>query len=335
MGAVKSGQIYVPLDPTYPEERLVNMLEDSKVSMVVTNNKNLAFAQKLIQRVKKTIQILNIETIPESIPAENIDRQIADDRIAYILYTSGSTGNPKAVIQSQQNIWHFIKNYTKNLAITAEDRLTLFSTFGHDAAVMDIYSGLLNGATLYPVNIKDQVSFADLVQWLITEKITIYHSVPTVFRYVCRNLSGEECFSDLRFIVLGGESIIEHDIKMFKQFFSPDTTLLNLYGQSESSYNSGQFISHNTSIDKITLGEPVEGTQFLIVTDGGAVAGELEIGEIIIASEHVALGYWEIRKRQTITLKNILILVDCIVLVISDVNFWMVVLNLWVAKIFR
>lgn len=292
LGALKTGLIYVPLDPSYPEKRLLYMVEHSEATMIVTNQKNFATAQRIASYNPDAIKILNIDLLEATVSMENPEKEIGDDQIAYILYTSGSTGNPKGVMQSHCNIWHFIQSYTRALAITSKDRLTLFSSFSHDAAVIDIYSGLLNGATLYPVNIKNQVNMQTIAEWLINEKITIYHSVPTVYRYFIKTLTGEERFPDLRYIVLGGENVIEHDVIKFREFFQ-DTVLVNLYGQSESSYNSSQQIGVDSPFRKVTLGEVVDGTNLLVVTDEGVEALPLEVGEIIVACEHIAQGYWK------------------------------------------
>ena len=108
--------------------------------------------------------------------------EVEPDRLAYILYTSGSTGQPKGVMQNHRNVLHYIRNYTNNLHLNADDRLTLLSSYCFDASVMDIYGALLNGATLYPIDIK-QEGLAGLSQRLIDEEITVYHSTPTVYRY--------------------------------------------------------------------------------------------------------------------------------------------------------
>ena len=78
-------------------------------------------------------------------------REVSPDSIAYILYTSGSTGLPKGVVQSHRNVLHFMRVYTNNLGLYHGDRLSLLSSYGFDGAVMDIFGALLNGATLVPV----------------------------------------------------------------------------------------------------------------------------------------------------------------------------------------
>ncbi|HAR86121.1 MAG TPA: non-ribosomal peptide synthetase, partial [Clostridium sp.] len=300
IGALKANKIYVPFDPSYPIKRLIYMLENSEVTLIITNNRNMELALRLMKETKALIRIFNIDKKDYSTSIENIDRKIYDNDIAYILYTSGSTGKPKGVIQTHKNVLHFIKSYTNTLNITKEDKITLFSAFSHDAAIMDIYGALLNGATLYPLNIKDEISVDELSSWLENEEITIYHSVPTVYRYFVNTLMEKEKgeFEKLRFIVLGGEGVIEHDISMFKKLFTNTSTrLVNLYGQTESSYNSSQIFSPNCEVESITLGHVVKDTEILVVDENREEVSNLRVGEIVVLSDYVALGYWKDKEK--------------------------------------
>jgi amino acid adenylation domain-containing protein/FkbH-like protein len=295
LAALKSSKIYVPFDPTYPEQRLLYMLENSGASLIVTNERNMLLAENLVKQCKHSVKILNIDKIntKKSIQDILLEDNLEDDedRIAYILYTSGSTGRPKGVVQTHRNVIHFIKSYKEDIKITEEDRLTLFSAFSHDAAVMDIYGGLLSGATLYPLNIREQINIGEVSKWLIDNEITIWHSVPTLYRYFTNYLKGDEEFSKLRLIVLGGESIRGYDVETFKKAF-PTSALVNLYGQSESSYNSAQFFNKDSIFEGITLGLPTEETELLIMNDKGKKLGILRAGEIIVKSKYLAKGYW-------------------------------------------
>jgi hypothetical protein len=171
MGVLKAGKVYVPLDVTYPLERLEFMLEDSDSRLIVTDNDNFNLAVKLRDRVNKRIPIININEleIDKSIhnPGTNPDIRINPGNAAYILYTSGSTGKPKGVIQNHRNVLHFARVYTNQLHIHPGDRLTLFSSYSSDAAKMDIYGAFLNGATLYPFDIKQEQGFDRLSGWVL------------------------------------------------------------------------------------------------------------------------------------------------------------------------
>ncbi|MEM7537678.1 MAG: amino acid adenylation domain-containing protein, partial [Chloroflexota bacterium] len=226
LGVLKAGMSYVPLDPTYPEERLLYMLTDAQVEGLMTNSQNLVYAQTL---ARATVPLLNVDELDETLSTENLNLAISPDRLAYILYTSGSTGQPKGVVQNQRNVLHFIRAYTNNLHIAPEDHLTLLSSYSFDAAVMAIYGALLNGATLCPYDLKKK-GVDRLGDWLQTQAITIYHSTPTVYRHFMQNLSPTDQFSTVRLVVMGGELLVKADVELYKQHFLPHCLLVNGLG---------------------------------------------------------------------------------------------------------
>ncbi|MCX6584872.1 MAG: amino acid adenylation domain-containing protein, partial [Candidatus Aminicenantes bacterium] len=234
IGTLKAGKVYAPLSVFYPVKRLSYMLSDSESSFLLTNAQNMPLAVELAE--ENHIEIGEVDGLNRNGGAVLVEKPgITGDSPAYILYTSGSTGNPKGVLQTHENVLYFIEQYTNDLAITPNDRMTLFSSFAHDAAVMDIYGALFNGAALYPLNINNDADMASLAGWLKKQGITIWHSVPTVFRYFVNTVDINDLFPRMRLIVLGGEAVRRHDIEMHREFF-PHATLCNLYGQTESSY---------------------------------------------------------------------------------------------------
>src|SRR6185503_10818751 len=118
----------------------------------------------------------------------------------------GSTGRPKGVMQTHRNVLHFMMNYTNGLHICSEDRLSLLYSFSVNGGAHDIFAALLNGAALGPYDLKAD-GFTGVGQWLTDAKITIYHSVPTVFRQFADSLTGREDFSEIRIVRLGGEPV--------------------------------------------------------------------------------------------------------------------------------
>ena len=288
LGTLKAGKIYVPLDPLYPAERLSYIFEDSQAGAILTNDRNLAAAQAL---VAGGVQIINTDHLDTTTPTNDLEIAVEPTSLAYLLYTSGSTGQPKGVMQNHRNVLHFIRAYTNNLRINDDDRLTLLSSYCFDAAVMDIYGALLNGATLYPVDIKADGLIA-LSEWLNTEKITIYHSTPTVYRYFLNSLNGGNAFPDVRLVVLGGEEVIRADAELYKKHFSDRCLFVNGLGPTEATVSLQYFVDKQTEIPRpgVPVGYPVEDTEILLLNAAGQPT---EIyGEIAIRNEHVALGYW-------------------------------------------
>ncbi|NIM15231.1 MAG: amino acid adenylation domain-containing protein [Candidatus Aminicenantes bacterium] len=294
LGVLKAGYAYVPLVSDFPEKRIGFIMDHAEIEIFITDEAN----KDLASRMKSDISLIIIEDIANDTIDDTLvfKREVCSDSIAYLLYTSGSTGRPKAVQQTHRNILHFIDRYTENLDLTPEDKFTLFSSFSHDAAVMDIYTSLLNGASLFPLDLKKGGIFETLPQWLNNEKITVWHSVPTVYRYFVSSLAEAPDLPLLRYVVLGGEEVLRSDIEKFAIFF-PRCWLYNLYGQTESTYNSGQFFEPGPGWVPgervITLGDEVKGTEIVVVDEEGNEVEPLEVGEILVISEHVSPGYWK------------------------------------------
>ena len=287
LGVLKSGATYVPLAPSQPRDRLTHVLEDSQATALVTDSENVDLARRLTHG---DLPIINIDEVKSSSLPHTI-ATVSPDVLAYILYTSGSTGTPKGVVQNHRNVLHHIRTYTNSLHLNATDRLSLFSHYSFDAAVMDIFGALLNGGTLYPCDVRNEDS-EDLINWLADERITVYHSTPTLFRHLFARGAGQKGLTAIRMVVLGGEPALAADVALFKQYFSRDALLVNGLGPTESTLALQYFIDHNTEIttDVVKVGYSVEGTEILLLDDAGE-PGDLH-GEVAIKSSHMALGYW-------------------------------------------
>ena len=288
-GVLKSGNAYVPLDLTHPKERLARILEDSQATALLTTRSTAAVAKML---TTGPVKIIDINEIDDAISTANLCLPILPDALAYILYTSGSTGQPKGVVQNQRNVLHHIANYTNGLHLNPNDKLTLIPSYGFDAAVMDMFGALLNGATLYPINLKEEDPTALLAR-MVEEKITVYHSTPTVYRYLVGSLTGKEDLSAIRLVVLGGEEVLTKDIDRFRRHFSENAIFVNGLGPTESTLALQYFINHETQVigNIVPVGYAVEDTEVHLLNEAGE---RTEIyGEIGIRSDHLALGYWQ------------------------------------------
>jgi amino acid adenylation domain-containing protein len=294
LGVLKANKLYVPLNVTDAEDWLIYMLKDSDAYFILTNNRNLSLAKQLASNVKKDLQIVNIEALDPDQP-DNFKRNPSDNRWACLLYTSASFGKLKGVVQDHRNILYYIENWAARFSITPGDRIALTFPFSHHQALLDMFGALLKGAGLYLYNIEDITDLTGFSQWLIKEKISIWHSVPTIFRYftgiVAHSLPGNEKFPHLRYIILGEEPIRAHDIDLYKTFF-PGSGLVTVYGQAESSVTAIDIITPDESTDRITIGDPLDETDLLVVNREGEILDDLDIGEIVVTSEYISPGYW-------------------------------------------
>ena len=213
---------------------------------------------------------------------------------AYLLYTSGSTGEPKAITQSHRNVLHHIASYTNSLHLSAGDRLLLIASLGVDAAVQDIFGALLNGASVCPYDVRRN-ELGALAQWMAQEEITVFHATPSLYRYFVGALGeqpGRWSFPKLRLVVLGGEKVVPSDLERYKEHFAPGCLLVNGYGLSESTVSLQCFfdMAYENVGGSIPIGSAVEETEVLLLNaqgDPGQVCGE-----IALASPYLAQGYW-------------------------------------------
>ncbi|HEV2130118.1 MAG TPA: amino acid adenylation domain-containing protein, partial [Longimicrobiaceae bacterium] len=289
LGTLKAGKTYVPLDPSFPAERLQRILEDACPCALLTEA-SLATAARA---VAGEVPVLQIEEVWRTEPHEDPQVEISPEEAAYILYTSGSTGEPKGVVQNQRNVLHHIRTYTNRLRIVPQDRLTLLSSYGFDAAVMDIFGALLSGATLCPIDLKSEAA-GDLPRELIRRGITVYHSTPTVYRHLVSQLGSAEDLSRVRLVVLGGEEVLARDVELFRRHFAPHCLFVNGLGPTECTVALQYVLDHQGQISRNTVpvGHAVEGVEALLLNEAGEPVEVYATGEIVLRSAHVALGYW-------------------------------------------
>ena len=209
-----------------------------------------------------------------------------------MLYTSGTTGRPKGVVQIHRNVMHHVQAYAQNLGILPGNRLSLLAWYSFDASVMDIFGALLTGASLHPFDVR-HLGLDALADWLDAEQISIYHSTPTLFRAVCSTLTTGRVFPSVRLVVLGGEEVTRADVDLYRGHFSHSCEMVNGLGPTESTLALQMFVHHDDVFagPRVPVGYPVEDTEVVLLRhDGGRAALRGEIG---IRSEYLAAGYWK------------------------------------------
>ncbi|MEP0264564.1 amino acid adenylation domain-containing protein [Dokdonia sp.] len=294
MAILKSGYISIPLDVKYPKERLKFIIENSGAAFLLTDSQNIDICQELIKNIAHSVVLVNIESIEEE-KIKNPNVKISCDNLAYVLYTSGSTGNPKGVMQSHKNTLHFCRVYTNALKLNKNDKLSFLSTYSFDAGIMDIFGALLNGGTLCPFDMRSKGSIKALKDWLISSKITIYHSIPSLFRSIYETFDKNEqnILPHIRFIVMGGEETIMADVLAYKKYFSDTCFFVNGLGPTESTVTLQKFIDKKTTLSssKVSVGHSVHETEVLLLNELEKEVAVYEVGEIVYKSSYLSLGY--------------------------------------------
>src|SRR5262249_3182094 len=207
-GANHCGRAYVSLDAGDPDERLRFIVKDSEPIAVLTEEALLARARALAGAGCEVIDIgaLSPASGPLRLPA------VSPDSPAYVVYTSGSTGAPKGVCQTQRNLLFFADAFARTLEITEADRVSLVFSLSFGASNMNIFPGLLNGATLCTFDVRAH-GVAKFVEWLERERVSVLHTMPTLFRELMGSLGPDRRLAHLRAINLSSEALFASDVE--------------------------------------------------------------------------------------------------------------------------
>ncbi|KDN19611.1 beta-ketoacyl synthase N-terminal-like domain-containing protein [Amycolatopsis rifamycinica] len=279
LGTLAAGCAYVPLDPTFPRDRLAHQVAAARVAAVVAGPGHVEPAEALCRggsaRVVRAGED-GTDTAPLPVPGPDPDAP------AYVLFTSGSTGTPKAVAQTHRNLLHVVDNQITTLGITAADRVSLLASFGFDAAIPDLYPALLTGAAVVPIDVRAH-GVAHAARELARHEVTVYHSTPTVYRYLLDALEGD--LPSVRTVLLGGEQATYADVRRGR--FAPGCVFVNGYGATEVTF-AAQYRLTAADVDPDATGPLPIGTALpgyaLTVLDGG---------ELEVSGEYLVDGYFD------------------------------------------
>jgi amino acid adenylation domain-containing protein len=289
VGVLKSGKVYVPLDPVLPHARTRFIREHTRAKLIVTNTLNLSAADE----ISAGDEVLNIDELVDSAD-DNPGISVSPDNTAYILYTSGSAGEPKGVVQTHRNLLHQVRKETNALHVSAEDRLTLLRSCSVIGGVRVALTSLLNGAAVYPLNIAGE-GYGKLEDLLKREETTIYDSAATTFRHFVGTLPAVQAFPKLRLIRISSETVYQRDVALYKKHFSPNCIFVNSLGITETTGTiRNYFIDQNTPAiaDPVPVGYPIEDMEILLLDEHGHEVGLGGTAEIAVRSRYLSPGYW-------------------------------------------
>ncbi len=294
LAALKAGKAYIPIDPHYPLERSKKILNNSDSTILVTTNSQLSLAYKLLNAAERETTIINISELKEEKidnPALNYDVTNA----AYVLYTSGSSGEPKGVVQTHQTVVNSITNYIKELDINSSDNVLLTTPYSHTVSVIDIFSALFSGACLSILNIKKSFEVDDFCQRISDLDVSIIHTVPTFFRYFMKSVSDKSLLNKIRLIILGGEEVLDKDVETYKEYFSEDCLFVNLYGSSEVILGCLNVIDKKAENDRkiVPVGFPFDNVKAVILDDDLQETPIHGIGELYFGADFLTPQYYK------------------------------------------
>jgi amino acid adenylation domain-containing protein len=291
LGVLKSGKFYIALDPSSPPERMRHILQDSGATVLLTNNQNANFSGMLLTA---NLTVLSVEKIERALPTSNPEVPISPDDTASICYTSGSTGQPKGVIETHRFRLYNVLIHSHNVPIRTDDRVSLLHSVAFATAQTNLARALLHGASLLPFDVKSK-GLPHLVRWLKDEGITICHMPVGAFRQFAEFLSPEDEFPLLRIIHLSGAPIHRSDFDLYKKKLPRQTAFAFHLGMTESGPICAAVVDRTFDFPSagVPAGYPLAGRTISLVDDDGRKVSGDEVGEIAVASRYLAKGYWK------------------------------------------
>ncbi|KAF0243868.1 MAG: non-ribosomal peptide synthase/amino acid adenylation enzyme, partial [bacterium] len=265
LAILKSEAGYVPLDPSYPIERLAFMVEDSKVSILIIENELAVLFSINVIKVLLSKELDGELKEFEQESNSNIFNKALADNLAYVIYTSGSTGRPKGVLISHSSICNYLLWMKSYYPLTQESSILQTTSLSFDVSVREIFWPLISGARLV---LPLQNSTGDtryIVDMCLKHNITDIRFVPSMLKVFLEEEHLEHCKS-LQRVFCGGEAM---PVELEEQFFSKlQAELNNTYGPTETSVNATVWNCNPTSKkQRVPIGQPIANTKTYILDE--------------------------------------------------------------------
>ena len=270
LGILKAGGAYLPLDPTYPQERLAYMLADSGVKTLLTQS-------HLLPDIPETeAAVFQLDSDWDKVanePTSNTESGVGPENLAYVIYTSGSTGKPKGVLVTHRGIPNLAEAQIKTFNLQPDSRCLQFASFSFDASVSEVTTTLLAGATLVLAAQRSMMPGAALIHLLRDKEITVVTLPPSALAVMSPNeLSG------VKTIISAGEACPAEVVAQW----APGRRFINAYGPTEATVCTTMIILEDGNRQP-PIGQPINNFQVLVLDANQqplpqGIPGELYIG---------------------------------------------------------
>lgn len=283
IAVLKTGSAYLPIDFTFPSKRINYMIEDSKLSFILTNLN----VDKL--DIPKQINIVNVNSKEIYIGnAGNLHVSVDPQDLAYIIYTSGSTGEPKGTMVTHQGLVNYTTWAVKEYIGCRKEVFPLYSSISFDLTITSIFPPLISGnqIVIYPQNENEYV----LHQVIKDKKATIIKLTPS---HLTLLLDLDANYSTIKTMIVGGENFSTSLAIAIQEKFGPSVKIFNEYGPSETVVGC-MIHEFNVVQDKgtsVPIGKPIQNTEIYLLDSNLQPVPMGEKGEIYISGAGVSKGY--------------------------------------------
>ncbi|AMA57435.1 non-ribosomal peptide synthetase [Bradyrhizobium sp. CCGE-LA001] len=298
LAVLKAGGAYLPLDPDYPSDRLLHMLRDSGAALVLTQDRLLPHLAPVIADAGAEAWTIDGEAHLDE-PAGNLDTALHPDSLAYVMYTSGSTGVPKGVACSHRALAARLGWMQGEYGLDAGETLLHKTPFSFDVSVWEILWPLATGARLAIAAPGAHREPRLLVDAVVAHDVTTLHFVPQMLEHFVTEPGATRCTS-LKRLFAGGEALsLDLMARVLAAF--PDVRFDNRYGPTEALINATYWTCRDEGAARVPIGRPIPGVTIRILDSDLNMVPAGVTGELFIGGAGLARGYWQ---RETVTAEH-------------------------------
>lgn len=290
LAVLKSGSCYIPISPEQPIKRIKNLVKTSGSKLLISNSLSCSLFSDQVQ----CIDLNDIDYNNEEIP--NLGINIDSSQLAYIMYTSGSTGNPKGVMLEHKSVVNRLYWMQDYLDINSEDKLVQKSPYSFDVSVWEMFAWFFNGASMHLLQHGNDKDPEALISEIEKNKVTIIHFTPSnliVFLDYLERGGSREKVKTLNHVVCSGEVLNAISVQRFNRLLGNvyNIEIHNLYGPTEAAIDVTSYQCTGDEEDYIPIGLPIDNTEVYILDVNGEVLPSGVSGEIYIGGVCLARGY--------------------------------------------
>jgi len=293
LSILKADCAYVPVDINSPAQRLLAIIKATDASIIIVDNDSKLQIESLLSEEDRPI-LLNISEF-EPVNTDPLDYQNLSIDIAYVLFTSGSTGVPKGVMIPHKAIIDYIEWCVETYALSENDIISNHAPLYFDNSTFDLYTSFKSGATLHLIHDELNAVLPRLIKWLTEYKITTFFCVPSVLTLLLKSRRLKpESFPDLRHIICAGEVLPPDVLRMWMEMY-PSIQFTNMYGPTEITVDCSYQIINKIPEEgalSIPIGKARNNMELFIRNEDGELTKEINIkGELLVRGTSVAYGY--------------------------------------------
>jgi amino acid adenylation domain-containing protein len=304
-GILKAGAAFLLLDPAYPATRLIHYMRMAKVNGFVRLEASETVTEELKSFLRTNVgyqvtlprlSALHSRDPLRNYSTDNPEITVGPDDLAYVSFTSGSTGQAKGVLGRHGSLSHFLPRQEVKFRLSPSDRFTMLSGLAHDPLQRDLFTPLWVGATLC-IPDPESIGTPKLAQWMAKEEVTFAHLTPAFAELLTESAASDCRLPSLRCAFFVGDKLTRRDVTRLRRL-APKVLCLASYGTTETQRAVGFYpVPQDSQTEEgrhrevYPLGRGMEDVQLLVLTASQQLAGVGELGEIYVRSPHLALGY--------------------------------------------